>query len=300
MLKSRRQSLALLLASLLALVLAGTVSPARAAEPPTELDWSASIDGRNVTTIERDDPLDLSPDSPAVVTVTVINTGQAPLEVRSVRLEGRVMGMVFFVYSTRVDIQLQPGGRDERQYTLIFEDLDGAATGLIPASLILRDPDGTALAAEDFPVNVRGRLRSVFGTFGLAVAAITVVLVVGALRRLASGRLPLNRWRRATTLAAPGLGIGMTLTFTLSALRVLVPAPGAWVSLVAVGGALGFLAGYLSPTPEQPAAGEEAAATEEAEPAEAGTRLSIDLRDSVTEPVSPTGPNEGESGSDRR
>ena len=304
MLKSRCRSLALVLASLLAMVLVGTASPAWAAEPAPRLDWSASIDGRDVKTINRDKPLELAPETPAVVTVTVTNQGQQPVEVRSVRLTGRVMGMAFFVYSTRVDMQLQPGGGDERQYVLDFEDLDGQATGLIPASLILRDPDGEALDSQDFPVNVRGRLRSVYGTFGLAVAAITVVLVVGALRRLASGRLPLNRWRRATTLATPGLGVGMTLTFTLSALRVLVPAPGTWLSLVAVGGALGFLAGYLSPTPEEPAVGEEPAVEAEPaatdQPAEAETRSSIDLREAATEPVSQAAPSEGEPGSDRR
>jgi hypothetical protein len=54
------------------------------------------------------------------------------------------------------------------------------------------------------------------------------------------------------TFAGPGLGVGFVLTFTLSALRLLVASPAAWTLLILLGGIAGFAAGYFSPTPEGP------------------------------------------------
>jgi hypothetical protein len=139
-------------------------------------------------------------------------------------------------------------------YTLNLRDLDGEATGTIPASLILLDAENDDIGRIAFPVEIDGSMRSVYGLFGLAVAGITLVLLVSALWRLSTGRLPLNRWRRAMTFAAPGLGVGFVLTFTLSALNLVVASAGAWLLTLALGGGIGFVAGYLTPTPDRPSA----------------------------------------------
>ena len=47
----------------------------------------------------------------------------------------------------------------------------------------------------------------------------------------------------------PGLGVGLTITFTLSALRILAPSATVWLPLFLVGGAVGFVLGYLTPAP---------------------------------------------------
>lgn len=85
--------------------------------------------------------------------------------------------------------------------------------------------------------------------FGLAVAGLTALLLAAALIRLAARRLPANRWNRATRFGVPGLGVGLTLTFTISALRIASPSPGVWLTLVVLGGVIGFVFGFLTPGP---------------------------------------------------
>ena len=53
-------------------------------------------------------------------------------------------------------------------------------------------------------------------------------------------------------MAAPGLGLGFVLTFSLSVLRIASPEGTLWAILLLVGAAVGFAAGYLSPNPEEP------------------------------------------------
>jgi hypothetical protein len=115
----------------------------------------------------------------------------------------------------------------------------------------------------------------------MAIGALTLVLLAGVLWRLATGRLSPNRWRRALAFAAPGLGLGFLVTFTLSALRIALPEAGLWAPLVLGGGIIGFIAGYLSPTPgdedevaEEPAA--EAGADDAGEPEHAAEGRTYD------------------------
>jgi hypothetical protein len=121
---------------------------------------------------------------------------------------------------------------------------------LIPATLSLLDSERQPLRTHDFAVDVQGSLRSVYGVFGLAVCASTVVLASVLVLQLASNRLPANRWNRATRFAVPGLGIGLTLTVTLSVLHLVTPSATAWVTLVVGSAGVAFLVGYLTPTPE--------------------------------------------------
>ena len=91
-------------------------------------------------------------------------------------------------------------------------DLNGQTAGLLPARAVLYDTDGAAVASRAFVVDVRGRLRSVYGMFGIAVTAITLLLLGSALWRLRQTQLPHKRWRRAIAFALPGLGVGFVLT----------------------------------------------------------------------------------------
>ena len=177
------------------------------------------------------------------------NRSSSPVSARYVRLEGGVLGLKFYVFTTTADLQAAPGADDARTFTIDLLDLGTQASGLLPSRLVLLDAAGGEVAAEPLLVDVRGSASSVYAGFGLAVGGITVLLVAGALWRLARGRLPRNRWRRGLVLAAPGLGIGFTLTFTLSALRWAAPSGGVWTTFLMLGAAAGFVAGYLSPTP---------------------------------------------------
>jgi hypothetical protein len=214
------------------------------------VSWSATVDGRDVGDYDSNHALQLSPQAEARIAVRVKNLGRTPLKVRFVLFEGRVLGLAFFSYTTRVDLQAAPGAIDERAFSIDLLNLDGQATGLIPARVVLLDPQGRAVGSRSLTVDVRGSLRSVYGTFALAVAAATLLLLASALWGLGTGRSHPNRWRRAMTFAGPGLGVGFVLTFTLSALRLLVASPTAWTLLILLGGITGFVAGYFSPTPE--------------------------------------------------
>jgi hypothetical protein len=226
-------------------------APSAGAASTPRLSWTMTVNGRDIGAADANKPLRLTPRTSPTIALQVTNLGSAPVRVRAARLEGRVLGLPFYSFTTRVDMQIAPGASDERRFSIDLLDLDGQATGLIPSRASLLDNDGNAIVSRSFAVDVRGSLGSVYGTFGLAVAAITLLLLVNALWRLLTGRLHPNRWRRGMTWAAPGLGVGFTLTFTLSALRLMVPGAGVWAALVILGGAIGFLIGYLTPTPER-------------------------------------------------
>lgn len=244
----------LLVAATVAAVILGP-APGAAAQA---VDPTVTVDGREAGAIDVDQPLQLEPDQPVAFDVAVTNTGDQPLTVRSVRLRSAVFALTFLAYETRVDMRIAPGETVERSFQLELLGLSGQATGLLPAEIELLDADREAITAVPLALDVQGSLLSVYGVFGLAIAAITAVALARALVRLARGTLPANRWTRAVQFGAPGVGIGLVATITLSALRIFAPAPGVWITLVlACGGGL-FALGYLTPTPDDADADDEA------------------------------------------
>ena len=232
----------------LALVAAVALAPPALAVQSQEVTFSAEVNDRDVSQVDANQPLVLSPLRGADVSVLVRNDGSEELRVDSVRLESRVLGLAFVTYTTRVDMVVAPGQEQERQFEIDTGDLAAQATGLLPGTLSLWG-SGELVAQEDLAVDVRGSLTSLYGVFGLAVAATTVLLLVAGLYRLATHQLSGNRWLRATRFAVPAAGLGLTLTFTLSALGLLMPSPTASLGFVAAGTAVGLLLGYLTPDP---------------------------------------------------
>jgi hypothetical protein len=172
------------------------------------------------------------------------------LSIRSVRLQGRVLGMAFFTFSTRIDLDIPAGATADRVFQLDLSDLGEQAVGLIPAQLALIGNDRSLIDERNLATQIDGSLASAYGIFGLAVAAITLVLLIGLGLEIARHRLPYNRWRRAVRFLSPGLGIGLTATFTVSATGVLLPGAEVWVPLVLGCGLAAFVIGYLTPRPD--------------------------------------------------
>ncbi len=234
------------------------VTPATAADPSGTDVLAARVvvrdggDGDGVSLADVDDnrPLQLDPDRDVVLELRVENPQDTDVVLRTVRVEGRVLGMTFFDYATRVDRTVAAGATEDLSLPLDVSALGEQATGLLPAHLTLIGPDREVLLDDPFPVDVEGSLWSTYGVFGLLVAAITLVLLAAALVRLALGALPRHRWLRASRFAVPGLGLGLTLTFTLSVLGLLVPSAESWVAVVVGGGLLGLLAGFATPSPD--------------------------------------------------
>ncbi len=251
-----------LIAVVVAMALLLAPGAAAGAELPDTITWTAAVNGDNVERLNGE-AVRLEPGERAQVAVVVQNRGGEPLSIPYVRLEGSVLGMSFYVFTTRVDFEVPAGAEETLEYEIDLLDLGDQARGLIPSRLVLLDEEGNDREALDFQVDVRGDLTSVYMVFGLAVGALTLLLLAAALWRLSTGRLHPNRWRRGLVMAAPGLGLGFVLTFSLSVLRIASPQASLWAILLLVGAAVGFAAGYLSPNPEGP--GETYEAYEEPE-----------------------------------
>lgn len=246
---------------LFALFLTGTGAGGAAVDGVT---MSATIGGQVVAAASGDRPVLLDPNGEARVTITLTNASPQPVTVTATDLSGHVLGLIFFDYRTSIAVTVPAGATRTVDYALDLAGLDGQATGLINGTLSVRGDDRSVLAEQGTVFDVRGSLISVYGLFGLALAILTVLALVDTASALARHRLPVNRWRRALRFLAPGVGLGLVLVFTMSALRVWVPSPDRWL-LVTVGFALVFfLLGYLSPTPVD-VGGEQDDALEDAE-----------------------------------
>ncbi len=225
-------------------------SPASAVADSVTVTFTGTLGGKSIEEIDENRLLDLRPDQELPVMVRVTNTTDEPVHVSKVRFDGKVLGVTFFDYAARVDLDLAPHSTDERQFALDVSDLGTQAIGRLPARLALVAEDRRVLAEEEVPVKVEGSLRSVYGTFSLLVALVTLMLLAAALARLALGLLPVNRWFRATRFGILGIGLGLTFTFGLSAFGLVLPNSGTWLRMVIGGGLVGLIAGFLTPAPD--------------------------------------------------
>lgn len=236
---------------------AGTVAAATntgtvVASPDTDessqaLEWEGTINGRPITEIDANDPLRLDPEEGARLALTLTNTSPEELSIRSVRLDGTVMGLTMYNFTTRIDLVMAPDSVTTRTFDLDLIDLSGQATGLIPSRLQLLDDERNVLQEASFPADIRGSVNSVYGVFGIAVLGITLVLLGSLLLAIRRTQLPGNRWRRAVRFLPTGIGLGLVLTFTLSATRQLAPSATSWTTMVLLCAAAAFAVGYFLP-----------------------------------------------------
>lgn len=229
-------------------LLLGPAGPA-AADLGDGVTWTATVNGQNVERLNGRESVRLDPAEQVEVVVRIENHGTKAVIVPFVRLEGGVLGLTFYAYATQVDLEAPVGGTVQREFPVRLLGLGTQASGLLPSQVALVDTNDRTIDAKPIRADVRGNVNSVYAVFGMAVGAMALLLLAGVLWRLATGRLSPNRWRRGLALAAPGLGLGFLLTFTLSAFRVATPDVELWASLLLGGVVIGFVAGYLSPTP---------------------------------------------------
>ena len=192
----------------------------------------ATINGVAVAHSSGQHPVPLDPQRPGVVTLRITNAGGSFTTIHTVRIEGKVVGLTFFSYDTSVNLGVSGGSSTGLRFVLDLSGLGGQATGLIPGSVQLLDAQHQVVASQSMVTDVHGSLVSVYGLFGLALLILTVLAIVDVFLAMARHRLPQNRWRRALRFMTPGIGIGLVLVFTLSALRVWVPSPGTWLTMI--------------------------------------------------------------------
>lgn len=234
----------------LIVVAAVLCGPAAVAQPGS-LTASATIGGHDVAMAATGDPLPLNPDRRVDCTVTVTNQGQDPVEITEVQLVGRVLGLTFFGYSTTVDLTVAPGASNTLHYQLDFTDLKHQAIGLIGGELIILDQNRDSVAVVPTVTDVRGSLLSVYGVFGMALLALTVLALADAAIAIARHRVSANRFRRGLRMLTPGIGIGLVLAYSASVARLWVPRTDLWLLVAGITAALFFALGYFFiPTPE--------------------------------------------------
>ncbi len=236
-----------LLAAVAAVLLLVVPASTAAAAPPPGLVWWATIDGNRVDYATPSAPIKLGASDQARIEVYLDNRGTSPIDVRSVRIDGRVIGMAFFSYTTRLDIALPAGEQTSRRFDIDITDLTRQATGQLPATVSLVGPDRKTVDDRDFTVDVAGSMFSVYGAFGLIVAGITAVVLAGLLVAIWRRQLPRNRWQRGVRFLPAGIGVGLVLTFTLSATRLLTPSATLWLPVLLICAGAAFMIGYLLP-----------------------------------------------------
>lgn len=236
------------------------------------VELEATIEDHDVAESSDNQPVVLNPRGEPVLSVRVTNRGDRPVNIRTVRLEGVAIGLTFFAYDTSVGMRVRAGETEDRTFQMDLVGLEGQAVGLVRGKVSVLNKDRHTLAQVPMVVDVRGSLKSVYGVFGMFIAAFTFVALVGALVKLARHTLPMNRWRRAMRFATPGIGAGLTAVFTLSALRIFSPVATKWLPLVLGGAVIGFVLGYATPSPvgeeDEEEDDEEGEEEEETEPAE--------------------------------
>jgi hypothetical protein len=209
----------------------------------------ATVDGHDVAIGASAEPIPLYPDRIIDVAVDVANHGNDPIEISSVQLVGRVLGLTFFSFATGVELTVAPGASGNVHYQLDLTDLKHQATGLIDTQLIVRNHARDQVAVVHTVADVRGSLWSVYGLLGLALLVLTVLATVDAAIAIARHKDSQNRWRRGLRLLTPGIGIGLVLAFTASVARWWVPSTESWLLASGITAATFFVLGYFSPTP---------------------------------------------------
>ena len=191
----------------------------------------------------------LNPGKPLIVALTVTNHGGSAATVPSARVNGRVMALSFFNYDTQIGLKVPANGTAHTTFSLGLTDLGGQADGQLPATVSLLNSNADEIATHSFTVDVKGKLSSIYGIFGLAILGITVLWMISLIYRLVTRTLPPNRWSRAVQFSAAGFGVGLTLTFSVSVLRLLTPSAVVWVPFVLGAGLIGLAVGYITPGP---------------------------------------------------
>jgi hypothetical protein len=232
-------------------VLAAAGAHASVAGALTNVSFSAVVNGQPAALTTDAHPAQLYPAKPAEVSITVSNHGSSTVRVATVRFEGEVLSLPLFSYDTGVNLVVPAGRTKTLEFPLVLTSVGSQATGLVAASVTLLEPNGAGIASQSLVTNVHGSLESVYGLFGLAVLVLTVVSLGTALLAMARHTLPQNRWLRGVRFLVPGFGVGLVLTFSLSAFHIFAASPGHWLVFLIVPSATGLALGFLTPAPDE-------------------------------------------------
>jgi hypothetical protein len=246
---SLRRGFVLLLVVPIAFALAALAAGPAQATTPGSLSFTATINGAPTAHSSSAAPVHLYPKRSTTVSLHVTNRTSRRVVIEAVNISGDVVGLSFFSFDTSVDLVVPRDATTGLSFALNMSSLSGQATGLIPGSIKLLNVNGDAVASQSMVTQVRGSLVSVYGLFGLAILILTILAIVDVFLAMARHRMPQNRWRRGLRFMGPGIGIGLVLVFSMSALTLWTPTAHTWLPVAVIFAAAFFVIGYLSPTP---------------------------------------------------
>ena len=244
------KSLARRLRTILGLALFVFLAASCGSDSSNVVELEGTLDGQSIGEATPSNPIALRPFQESDLIVDITNTSNAPVTVEHLRIEGEMLDLTFMAYDAGIDFSIEPGETRQYQVPVDFFDLDRQAHGYLRTSLKAYDGDRTELGSTGFAVDVRGRPFSLMGTFAGLLALMTAASIGMALWAASRRKLPANRLVRAFRFAVPGLGVGLLLTVAFSMLRIFPLPTTAWVPMVAIPTAIGFVLGYLSPAPD--------------------------------------------------
>jgi hypothetical protein len=214
-----------------------------------KVSFSAALDDQRLGLSSSGDPIVLDPDKASLLKLTMRNNTDQELTVRQVQLRGNTFGITLMAYDVTINARMDPGQKVKVEVPVEFVELGQQASGLLPATIRLIDPDRAVLASRDFTVDVRGAATSLMAIFTLVVVIATGASVVVIWIAVGRRRLPRNRWRRGLRFGLVGAGVGVALTLLLSELLLVSPKGSVWIPLLLIPAGGAFLLGWFSPGP---------------------------------------------------
>lgn len=219
---------------------------------------SAIIDGRELETGTRDNPIVLEPDPEVPFSLTVRNAGDETVDLRFFRFELMTLGLNWWHYDLRAHVEVPPRAVRTISEPLDFFHADETGKGYIEAKLALYDMDRERVALQPFAFDVKGDVTSTIGLFTILMLALGIICVVEILVRWFRRRLPGNRFLRAITFAFAAAVFAVTFVVGASLLAIVLWSSATYVPIIAISILVGFVLGFLSPGPDYATADEDA------------------------------------------
>lgn len=218
---------------------------------------SARIDGRELSSATRDDPLVLEPDPEVPFTLQIRNNGDETVDLRFFRFELMTLGLNWWHYDLRAHVEVPPRALRTISEPLDFFHADETGKGYIEAKLALYDMDRERVALQPFAFDVKGDTTSTIGLFTILMLVLGIICLIEIFVRWFRRRLPGNRFLRAVTFAFAAAVLSVTLVVGAAVLAIVLWSSATYVPIIAIAILVGFVLGFLSPGPDYATADED-------------------------------------------